>query len=264
MPRILILSSFVAFGHVGLSAGQPVCQRLGVDVTAVPTTVLSNHPGWPGVAGAPVAPQRIVAMLDALGTNRWLEAHDALLIGYMPSVAHVDVAADLVGRLRPSTRIVVDPILGDWPGGLYVGEDVAGAVRDRLLPLAHVATPNLFELEWLTGRRCQSVEDAALAARSLDVDTVHVTSAPSPAGQTGVLAVCGAVTRQFHTPRYRNVPHGVGDVFAALIATGIPVGQALGHLHALAEASQGLDHLDIVGGAERWISALPIAATGTD
>ena len=52
MARILILSSWVAHGHVGLSAAAPALQALGHEVTQLPTTVLSNHPGWPHVARA--------------------------------------------------------------------------------------------------------------------------------------------------------------------------------------------------------------------
>ena len=53
--------------------------------------------------------------------------------------------------------------------------------------------------------------------------------------------------------RISVIPHGVGDVFAALIAAGLPIGQALGHLETLARASQGKQHLDIIGSANSAI-----------
>lgn len=259
MPRILILSSVVAMGHVGLSAGQPVCQRLGVEVTGLPTVLLSNHPGWPHVAGAPVPAAQIEAQIGALAANGWLAGHDALLVGYLPTVAHVDMARGLIQTLRqaaPAARVVLDPVLGDRPKGLYLPQEVAEAIRSRLLPLADVATPNHFELEWLTQHNTETLAGVEAAARALGPGTVHVTSPPLGAGATGVLSVTDGGAQLFRTDRYPRMPQGTGDAFAAMIAAGLPVGQALGHLRALAKASQSRDHLDIVGG--NWADAAPV------
>ena len=64
--RVLALSSQVAVGHVGLAAAVPVLQRLGVPVTALPTVMLSNHPGWAAVAGHAMPVADLQAMIDAL------------------------------------------------------------------------------------------------------------------------------------------------------------------------------------------------------
>lgn len=258
---MLILSSVVAMGHVGLSAGQPACQLLGVEVTGVPTIVLSNHPAWPHVAGTAIAPDRIAEMIGALEANGWLAGHDAVLVGYMPGAGHVEAAMEVVERMRealPGLLVVVDPILGDVPKGLYVKEEVAAAVRDRLVPLADVVTPNLFELGWLTGRDCGDVNGAAEAARALGVPVVHVTSPPLGEAETGVLSVTEDRAELYRTKKVPEVPHGIGDVFAALVAAGLSGGQALGHVAALAEVSRGRDHLAIVEGAARWTGAAPV------
>lgn len=263
MPRLLILSSVVSIGHVGASAGQPVCTVLGLEVTTIPTIQLSNHPGWPHVAGNPVPADRIDAMADALARNGWLGDHDALLLGYMPGPDHVTAAASLAVSMKkanPALRIVVDPILGDAPKGLYVSEAVASAVRDRLVPLADCLTPNLFELQWLSARTCTDLRDCREVARALGPGTVHVTSPPLADDQTGVLSVTAQRAQLFRTPRLPAVPHGVGDVLATLIAAGVPVGQAAGHLLALARASAGQPHLRIVPAATTWASAPAIPA----
>lgn len=267
MPRILILSSYVAIGHVGLSAGQPVCQMLGAQTTAIPTIVLSNHPGWPTFAKVTVQPEDIKAFSEALRSNGLLHEHSALLIGYMPSAAHVDCAADLAKQFRrmaTGTSIVVDPILGDHPKGLYVPEEVAGAVREKLLPLADEVTPNLFELEWLSNRTCATLSDTEVAARALGVAKVHVTSPPLDEGLTGVISIGKDRTYVCAAQEYRDVPHGVGDVFSAMIATGLPVGQAVGYVHAIAQASAGKPHLEIVNAASDWRSAKPIYSSELD
>ena len=71
MARILAISSQVASGHVGLSAMVPVLQALGHDVIALPTIILSNHPGHTHVSGQRITVDVLDGMVDALGRNGW-------------------------------------------------------------------------------------------------------------------------------------------------------------------------------------------------
>jgi len=263
VTRILVLSSWVAQGHVGLSAAAPVLQRLGHAVTGLPTTILSNHPGWRHVAGSPVPPSQIGAMLEALDANGLLVDLEAILTGYLPSAEHAALAANMVRRLRERERpprVIVDPILGDAHNGLYVPEPVATALRDQLLPVADVLCPNAFEAGWLCDAPVVTTEQAMAAARHLSGPgrTVLVTSAPVPGARIGVLSVGPDGTQLWTTPERTGVPHGTGDVFSALVAAGLSVGAALGHLSALIDTSTGAPHLRIVETAPTWTAAGPL------
>ena len=181
MPTILSLSSQVARGHVGHSAAIFAWQRLGIEVVALPTILLSNRPDYPHRAGERIRPEFLSEMVAALDANGWLGEIDAVFTGYLPSAAHVALAAGLVDRLKaakPDLLYCCDPILGDEPGGLYIAEDAANAMRDTLLPLADVVTPNRFELGWLAGEGVLSAADAVRAARRLTRPMVLATSAP--------------------------------------------------------------------------------------
>src|SRR5688572_14290127 len=81
MARILALSSHVAFGSVGLTAIVPALQALGHEVVALPTVVLSNHPGYRSHAGEETAPAMLDRMFDSLEANGWLSGIDAVLSG---------------------------------------------------------------------------------------------------------------------------------------------------------------------------------------
>ncbi len=268
MAHILALSSWVAHGHVGLSAVAPVLQILGHTVTQLPTTQLSSHPGFAPVAGGAVDPETLRALIGALERNGWIDAVDTILTGYLPSAAHVDMAVGLIDRFRgEKPRVVVDPVLGDSPKGLYINREAAEALRDRLVPKADILTPNAFELSWLTGDRTETLAAAEAAARDLSAlahgARILVTSAPFDGAETGVLAVTPSGAEAFRTPRAsqnRPVPHGVGDVFSALIAAGLPTGQALGYLQALIGESLGAPHLRIAETAAHWAAAGPIRA----
>jgi pyridoxal/pyridoxine/pyridoxamine kinase len=195
MAHVIVVSSWVAHGHVGLCAATPVLQALGHGVTQLPTVQLSNHAGWPHVSGAAVEVGTLKGMVDALDRNGWLDGADAILTGYLPSAVHVGFAADLIDRLRavvPGLRCVVDPVLGDAPKGLYIAPEAAGAIRDLLLPRADLVTPNLFELSWLSGQAPQTLaeaRDAALELLNERTAAVLVTSPPAGPDSTGILAV---------------------------------------------------------------------------
>lgn len=267
MAHILALSSWVAHGHVGLNAAAPALQALGHTITQLPTVLLSNHPGFAPVAGGKTEVDTLKAFIRALDSNGWIDAVDTILTGYLPSAAHVTIASDLINRFKGSRpRVVIDPVLGDNPKGLYISREAADAPRNWLVPEADILTPNAFELSWLTNRPVTTLEAAAHAARDLAARApraeILVTSAPFEGAQTGVLAVTSSRAETFQAPRASQdnlVPHSVGDVFSALIAAGLPTGHALGHLQALIEDSLGAPHLRIAETAPQWTMSHPIA-----
>lgn len=241
MARILAISSYVVHGHVGLSAIVPTLHAMGHEVLAVPSVVLSAHNGYPNVGGIWFEGGQIRRVTDGLAANGWLDDVDAAMTGYLPSAGLVGDAEKIVREVRrknPNVLYLCDPVIGDDPRGLYVLEEVAEAVRDRLLPLADILTPNRFELEWLTGRPIKSALEADVAAASLAADLVVATSVP--AGRKRLANVFSGEDSAGQTivPREDFAPHGTGDLFAALL-----VGHMLGdvdHAEAVARASAGV------------------------
>jgi pyridoxine kinase len=262
MATVAALSSFVARGAVGLRAIVPALERMGHEVVALPTIVLSNHPRHVQCAGNPVAPAVLADMVAALDTNGWLAEVDAVLTGYLPSVAHVAAAVDLIARVRthrPQTLVVCDPVFGDDPGGLFLGDEVAAAVRDRLLPLADVMKPNRFELSYLSGRPVTSPDDAVSAARSLARPVVLASSIPrgdralANVIVTAGRAACDTVERE------EGVPRGTGDLLGALLTGHLAAGhdafesaaRAASGVRRMVAASRGHAELQLAN-AEAW------------
>ncbi len=241
MARILAISSYVASGHVGLSAIVPALQALGHEVVAVPTVVLSCHYGHTHVGGVGVDRADLDGLLWALRANGTLDEIDAVLTGYLPRAAAVARIAEELDRIRdqcPDALYLCDPVLGDDPKGLYVPQDVAAAIRERLVPAADVVTPNRFELSWLTGTDLRNAEDADRAAGTTGAALVVCTSMPAGNGLIANVSSNGEKALMCAAPRLKCVPHGTGDLFAALL-----LGQLLsGHDHAqaMARASSGV------------------------
>lgn len=272
MPRVMVISSMVARGHVGLSAIVPVLQGLGLEAVVLPTVMLSNHPGHASFAGQSVPVAQLEAMLSALAANGWLSDIDAVLTGYFPAVSHVDFAVSAIRQVTSANahaHICCDPVLGDDPAGLYVPERVAAAVKSQLLPLSQSITPNRFELQWLSGQPVASPADAMAAARALGISLTLATSVPWTKDVLTNVAVTADEAWCTRSARRHGVPHGTGDALsAAFLAgrlSGLAVPQALakaaGSIDAVIAASPGADELQLATSRASWLD--PVAATVT-
>lgn len=255
MRRVMLLSSYVAQGTVGLQATLPALPREAFDCIALPTVILSNHPGHKACSGTALAPQTLSSMIDALDANGWLKGLHGLYTGYLPGPEHVALAAHTVQRLKnvnPSLMYIADPVLGDDPGGLYLSEDTAKAVRDHLMPIADLATPNRFELAWLTGLPVNNTETAIAAGRQLGPPQVAATSIPSGLSSLANVLVGAAHSAIETVDRQAKAPHGTGDYFAGALAAALLTGHAEPEALRAAtlavarviSASQGQDHLN--------------------
>ena len=199
------------------------------------------------------------------------------------------VVADFVARAkarRPALLFCCDPVLGDRDRGLFVHADIPPLVRDRLLPLADIITPNHFEFEWLCGAKATTTgqvigEAQALMARG--PSTVVVTSAElkdTPDGEIETLAIEksgeGIKAWRVRTPKLPISPSGTGDLFAALFVaarvrekdTPDALGHAVSAIFAVLErtAISGTEEMRIVKSAELLVRPArrfdPIAIRG--
>jgi len=216
--NVLSIQSEVVRGHVGNGAARFALQRLGFDVWAVPTVVLSNHPGHGKVRGEAVPAHRMAELIAGLDEHGWLRQCDGIVSGYLGASDQARVVADAVRRVKsenPKAVYLCDPVFGDDTGA-YARPGVAEAMARDLIPLADIATPNRFELASLTSKKIENPKDAIAAARSLGMREVVVTSVPFEGGRIGTVVVAGNEAWAASTTRLENVPHGSGDLLAAL------------------------------------------------
>jgi len=257
MAKVLAISSHVVRGHVGLAATVPALQGLGHEVWALPTVLLASRPGLGQLARHEPPPPDLHAMLAALEGDGCWASLDAVLAGYFPSPRAVRVAAEAIARIRranPRIVVLVDPILGD-DGRLYIAEDTAEAIRQELLPLATIATPNLFELQWLTGGPTNGLADLIGAAQRLGPKTVVVTSAAETRDSIATLLVTDMEPVERLFPRRAGIPNGAGDLLAGLF-----LGHLLGGCDPAAALDASLTDLDRVLAASMSQPVLQLSA----
>ncbi len=223
MPLALLISSHVAASTVGGGASAPVLNAAGIDSMLVPTVLYGRHPGWGAPGGAAVAQDVFQSMLDAIEAQGLFKRTDLVLTGYFADPGQVFAAAAAIDAVREARRgddvrplIVVDPVLGDAPDGLYVAPQIALAIRDQLLPRADLVTPNAFELGHLTGRLLTDLGSMLRAARALERPAL-VSSLPRH-GRLGVMYVDGDEAWLVTHERCPQAPKGTGDVLTAEFA----------------------------------------------
>ncbi len=220
-PSVIVVNSLVARGGVGGRASVFALERLGFPVIFVPTLVLPWHPGHGHATRMEPDTATFAALLADLAAAPWLSEVGAVLTGYFGHAGEVAPTARLVAAVKAANRQAIhlcDPIIGDT-GGLFQPEAVASAIRDRLLPLADIATPNRFELGWLAGATTDTRPGIVTAARRLGPGEVVVTSAAADeASRTIETLLVGPASAVSLTHRWTvaNAVHGTGDLFAAL------------------------------------------------
>lgn len=259
MALALILSSFVAASRIGGAAQQYVLAAHRIDPVLAPTAMFGRSPakGAVGVATDPAVFRRMLGDIEADAVFGML---DLIITGHFSLPEQVEIAAAMIERVRASGGrqpiVVVDPILGDAPKGLYVKPEVAELVQSLLIPLADWITPNTWELSRISGLPTDTAPQVVAAVRSLGKKAL-VTSCPAPDGEIGIILVDGDRPTVFSHPRIDPAPNGTGDLVTASFGAGLVEG--LSPLQAAERAARAA--AETVEAAQSWpTEELPIVA----
>ncbi|BBO12886.1 MULTISPECIES: pyridoxal kinase [Bradyrhizobium] len=231
---VISIQSQVVHGHVGNSAAAYAIQAEGVNVAAVPTTLLSNHPRYPSLHGRVLETELVADLLTGVEERGLVDEAAVLVTGYLGSPGNAAVIADFVERaLARNSKLVYlcDPVIGD-DGRVYVADGILDVVRHRLLPAANLTTPNQFELELLTGLRTADAEGLRVACAALagigriEIVATGCTLADTPEGQLETILCADGLLSRFATLRLPIRPYGTGDLLTGLIAAHLAKGEA--------------------------------------
>jgi hydroxymethylpyrimidine/phosphomethylpyrimidine kinase len=213
------LKTFAAFGVYGTST-----------LTAI---TAQNTVGVYAIAEVPeeVVAAQIDVVLEDIGA-------DAVKTGMLSSAALVRTVADRLEAWGVE-RLVVDPVMVAKSGDRLLAESAVAAVKEHLLPLALVVTPNLPEAEVLAGRGIATEDDLREAARSIAAlgARIVVIKGGHQAGQPDELVFDGVEFTLLPGERVSTAnTHGTGCTFSAAIAAGLALGRP--PLEAIAEAKR--------------------------
>ena len=216
-------------GNAGIQADIRAFHAFGAHACAVITALTAQNPF--GVRNVAVSDPAIVTdQTDAV-----LEEYDvgAIKTGMLANAPVIRAVAESLRRHGYAGKIMVDPVMVATSGAKLLSDDAVGAMKELMLPLAALATPNLQEAETILGATVNSRSEMEAAAEEISkrhgcavfVKGGHNLSAP---GADDVLYAGGRI-RWYSLPRIANPlsTHGTGCSLSAAIAAALACGADL-------------------------------------
>jgi hydroxymethylpyrimidine/phosphomethylpyrimidine kinase len=221
VKRVLTVAGSDSGGGAGIQADLKTMLACGVHGMSVLAAVTAqNSVGVQGYWELPV--EAVLGQLDSVLGDIGV---DALKTGMLASPQLVHAVAERLSHVR--APIVVDPVGVSKHGDPLLQADAVEVLRAELIPLATVVTPNLPEVEQLTGVRVQSeagLQEAAEAVLALGPRWVLVKGGHL-AGDAVDLLTDGTASHVLRAPRLDNRhTHGTGCTLASAIASRLALG----------------------------------------
>ena len=162
MKTALTIAGSDSSGGAGIQADIKTMTANGVYATSAITALTAqNTTGVYGILES--TPEFLANQLDCIFTDIF---PDAVKTGMVSSTALIAVIADKL-RQYGARNIVVDPVMVATSGARLISEEAVDALKETLLPLATLLTPNIPEAEVLSGMTIENATDMEKAARAI-------------------------------------------------------------------------------------------------
>ena len=167
MKTALTIAGSDSSGGAGIQADLKTMIANGVyAMTAITALTAQNTTGVQGIFE--VTPEFLEQQIDSVFTDI---RPDAVKIGMVSSVGLIESIAEKLKQYE-AENIVVDPVMVATSGSRLISEDAIGALKELLLPMATVLTPNIPETEVLSGMEVKTADDMIAAAKYIS-ETYH-------------------------------------------------------------------------------------------
>ncbi|WP_433748356.1 bifunctional hydroxymethylpyrimidine kinase/phosphomethylpyrimidine kinase [Falsibacillus pallidus] len=235
-PMALTLAGSDSGGGAGIQADLKTFQELNVyGMSAITAVTAQNTTGVQGVY--PVEVEGILQQIDSIGED--LPPH-AIKTGMLFNSEIIEAVA---GRLKTYQwkNIVVDPVMIAKGGAPLLLEEAVNALKDHLLPLAEVITPNIPEAEVLTEMKIKTYEDKMHAIKilsSMGPKIVVLKGGHDTDDQESVdIVYDGDTFTELRSSRIQTKnTHGTGCTFSSAIAAFLAQGKSTMEAVRLAKA----------------------------
>lgn len=247
IPKALTIAGSDSGGGAGIQADLKTFQELDVyGMSAITAITVQNTLGVSGVY--PLPPAAAAEQIRAVGSDLGV---DALKTGMLFDAEIIRAVAAEIRRFGWK-RVVVDPVMIAKGGETLLRREAVAALREELLPLAQVVTPNLPEAEVLSGLPIRTMQERREAAKRIRAmgpelvvikgghdegsagvsESVDVSGKSRPSSQAGVevvdLVYDGSHFTELAGLRVQTVhTHGTGCTFSAALTAALAKGAAL-------------------------------------
>ena len=245
VPRLAMINDIAGFGRCSTTVSLPVISVMKVQVCPVPTSVLSNHLGFPLCHFDDYTSHMrdYIKVWNELGLT-----FDGLYCGFLGNEEQIDIVREFVEMFRPPL-FLLDPVMGDHGRAYSSITETHVQKMKELLPLADIITPNITEACLLTGTPWKDgewtiQELSGLCERLADIcQQESVSSGETSAGTVSGASIVITGIRQgdslvnflwddgvyttVSTPIAGASRPGTGDIFASILAADAVRGETL-------------------------------------
>ena len=245
VPRLAMINDIAGFGRCSTTVSLPVISVMKVQVCPVPTSVLSNHLGFPLCHFDDYTSHMrdYIKVWGELGLT-----FDGLYCGFLGNEEQIDIVREFVEMFRPPL-FLLDPVMGDHGRAYSSITEMHVQKMKELLPLADIITPNITEACLLTGTPWKDgewtmQELSGLCERLADIcQQESVSSSEASVGTvsgasiviTGIRQGDSLVNFLWDDGIYTTVDSpiagasrpGTGDIFASILAADAVRGETL-------------------------------------
>ena len=245
VPRLAMINDIAGFGRCSTTVSLPVISVMKVQVCPVPTSVLSNHLGFPLCHFDDYTSHMrdYIKVWNELGLT-----FDGLYCGFLGNEEQIDIVREFVEMFRPPL-FLLDPVMGDHGRAYSSITEMHVQKMKELLPLADIITPNITEACLLTGTPWKDgewtmQELSGLCERLADIcQQESVSSSEASVGTvsgasiviTGIRQGDSLVNFLWDDGIYTTVASpiagasrpGTGDIFASILAADAVRGETL-------------------------------------
>ncbi|MCM1088766.1 MAG: pyridoxamine kinase [Muribaculaceae bacterium] len=221
--KLAVINDISGFGRCSIAVALPIISYLGVQCCPVPTSIFSNHTGYPHFFFDDYTEKmpEYIEHWKRLGLT-----FEGIATGFLGSARQIQVVKEFIQDFsKENTQIVIDPVMGDY-GKLYATytEELCQEMK-QLVSYADIVTPNLTECCKLTDT---PYKDTGWKKKELYLMAEKIAGqGPEKIVITGIrqgdfianyIYERGEEPRWIRTHRVGTERSGTGDVFAAIIA----------------------------------------------
>lgn len=230
--KIAVINDLSGYGRCSLTVVIPILSALKIQCCPVPTSILSNHTGFPTYFFDDYTekmPQYI---------EQWKKlklSFDGIYSGFLGSEAQIQIVIDMIKEFRTKESVVIiDPIMGDHGKAYQTYTPEMCNRMKELVGYGNIVTPNLTEACILTGREYPkdgfkrgALGEMATEIQSLGPESVVITGVKEGSFVTNVVLEKDGKPQFLRTRHVGNERPGTGDVFSSIVAAyavrGVPL-----------------------------------------
>jgi hydroxymethylpyrimidine/phosphomethylpyrimidine kinase len=229
MKTALTIAGSDCSGGAGIQADLKTMTMNGVyAMSAITALTAQNTTGVKAILESP--PDFLRQQIDAVFEDIF---PDAVKIGMVSSGGLIRVIAERLRYYRAG-NVVVDPVMAATSGSALIRDDAVRTLKEELLPMAALVTPNIPEAEVLSGMRIKTEEDMAEAAKRIsDANrcAVLLKGGHSVSDANDLLCAQGKMTwfagKRINNPNTHGTGCTLSSAIAANLAKGFPLADAV-------------------------------------